>query len=207
MFPPLFSPPWLPGHFPTQQPREQAIQTPLSVAKIDLPVGAIVIFPGQIIQQSCQLSTAMTDLRYMPWMICDGSSLLITEYPALYRVIGDLYGSSGEGRFNLPDYRGYFLRGVDLQKTRDKDERTPPNGASVNPQGIGSTQEDAMQEHQHLLQMQSSAIPSGAQSAQPVVSPNGSSKTGNIDQMGGVRVSNTETRATNISVNFLIKTQ
>lgn len=153
MFPPLLSPPWLLGHFPTQQPLEQAIQTPLFVAKIDLPVGAIVIFPGQIIQQSGQLSTAMTDLRYMPWMICDGSSLLITEYPALYRVIGDLYGSSGDGRFNLPDYRGYFLRGVDLQKTRDKDERTPPNGPSVNPQGIGSTQEDEMQEHQHLLQM------------------------------------------------------
>ena len=77
----------------------------------------------------------------------------------------------------------------------------------LNPQGIGSTQEDAMQEHQHLLQMQSSAIPSGAQAAQPIISPSGSSNSGNIVQMGDIRVSDTETRAINIAVNFLIKTQ
>ena len=77
----------------------------------------------------------------------------------------------------------------------------------LNPQGIGSTQEDAIQEHQHFLQTQSSALTAGAQTAQPVMSPTGSSKSGNIVQMADIRVSDTETRAINIAVNFLIKTQ
>lgn len=207
MFPPLFKVPFFPSHFPAQQPREQTVPSPYPLSDSAIPIGSIIIFPGEILQQSGQLSLAMTDLRYMPWMICDGSSLLIAEYPDLYRVIGGLYGSTGKDCFNLPDYRGYFLRGVDLQKKIDQDQRQPPAGKSVNPQGIGSTQRDAMRQHQHLLQMTANPVPSVAEGTQPLETPTSQSNTGNIVQNGNVGVSDTETRSVNISVNWLIRTQ
>lgn len=44
------------------------------------------------------------------WILCDGSMHFPTTYPELYEVIGDTYGFI-KGRFRLPDYRGYFVRG------------------------------------------------------------------------------------------------
>lgn len=39
------------------------------------------------------------------WLICDGRQLRISDYPALYSVIGNRYGGAG-GMFALPDHRG-----------------------------------------------------------------------------------------------------
>ncbi|NQX81473.1 MAG: tail fiber protein [Flavobacteriaceae bacterium] len=43
----------------------------------------------------------------------DGSSLLRTEYPDLFIVIGDIYGSVDDSHFNLPDSRGRTVMGID----------------------------------------------------------------------------------------------
>lgn len=40
------------------------------------------------------------------WKFCDGSLLLISEYPHLYSVIGTSYGGDGVRTFALPDFRG-----------------------------------------------------------------------------------------------------
>ena len=40
------------------------------------------------------------------WLLCDGRSLSSTVYPDLYDIVGTSFGSSGEGNFNLPDFRG-----------------------------------------------------------------------------------------------------
>lgn len=40
------------------------------------------------------------------WLICDGRSLLQSEYPELYSVIGISFGSNDPGEFNIPDFRG-----------------------------------------------------------------------------------------------------
>jgi microcystin-dependent protein len=48
------------------------------------------------------------------WLYCDGSAVSRTSNPVLFSTIGTLYGGGdGSTTFNLPDYRGYFLRGVD----------------------------------------------------------------------------------------------
>ncbi len=53
------------------------------------------------------------------WLLCDGSAVKKDKYNILYRTIGMKHGSGkpryGEpnGDFNVPDYRGRFLRGVD----------------------------------------------------------------------------------------------
>jgi len=38
----------------------------------------------------------------MGWLVCDGSSVAVDQYPALYEAIGVTWGSAGPGFFNLP---------------------------------------------------------------------------------------------------------
>jgi len=46
------------------------------------------------------------------WLNCDGSEVLKADYPNLFAVIGDTYGSAGVGYFKLPDLRGRSLSGA-----------------------------------------------------------------------------------------------
>lgn len=45
------------------------------------------------------------------WLLCDGSSILRSDYPDLFAVIGTAYGASDLSHFNLPDLRGMVLIG------------------------------------------------------------------------------------------------
>ena len=40
------------------------------------------------------------------WMMCQGQILSISEYDALFNLIGTIYGGDGESTFALPDLRG-----------------------------------------------------------------------------------------------------
>lgn len=53
----------------------------------------------------------MTGSQRIPslWHLCDGSSLAIASYPALYALIGTSYGGDGVTSFNLPDLRGQVV--------------------------------------------------------------------------------------------------
>ena len=46
--------------------------------------------------------------NYAPpdWALCDGSLLKISDYEALYTLIGLTYGGDGQTTFGLPDLRG-----------------------------------------------------------------------------------------------------
>ena len=47
------------------------------------------------------------------WLLCDGQAVSRTDYADLYALIGENFGSGdGSTTFNLPDYRGKFLRGL-----------------------------------------------------------------------------------------------
>jgi microcystin-dependent protein len=52
------------------------------------------------------------------WLLCDGSSLSTTTYANLFTAINYAYGGSG-ANFNLPDFRGTFLRGQDQGRGLD----------------------------------------------------------------------------------------
>ena len=60
------------------------------------PPGAM---PGQI---------AIWPTPYAPvgWIECAGYSLLPSDYPALFSVIGTAYGGDGEASFNIPSLSG-----------------------------------------------------------------------------------------------------
>lgn len=40
------------------------------------------------------------------WMFCNGQTLAISEWSALFALIGTFYGGNGTTTFNLPDFRG-----------------------------------------------------------------------------------------------------
>lgn len=63
-----------------------------------LPIGSIIDFAA---------STAPTG-----FLTCDGSLQAIAAYPALFAVIGSLYGGDGITTFAVPDRRGRVPRGI-----------------------------------------------------------------------------------------------
>lgn len=47
------------------------------------------------------------------WLLCDGQAVSRTTYAELFELIGTKFGSGdGATTFNVPDYRGKFLRGL-----------------------------------------------------------------------------------------------
>jgi microcystin-dependent protein len=85
----------------------------------DFPIGAIMSFAGN------------ADPGF-GWLLCDGRSLARSSYPTLFDSIGTCNGGDGNN-FNVPDFRGRFLRGRDAGTGRDPDvtKRTAqaPGGA------------------------------------------------------------------------------
>ena len=70
-----------------------------AVSEAKVPAGCVMAFAGG--------GTAPNG-----WFICDGHEVSRSAYPALFAVIGVTYGSGdGSTTFNLPDFRGRFLRG------------------------------------------------------------------------------------------------
>jgi microcystin-dependent protein len=93
------------------------------------------------------------------WMLCDGRELNETDYPKLYAAIGDLWGSSGKGKFNIPDLRGAFLRAWNEKRTDrwadpEAAGRLIPPGAPVDPNvmgnQVGTLQADQFLSHTHV---------------------------------------------------------
>ncbi|MEJ2457305.1 MAG: tail fiber protein, partial [Novosphingobium sp.] len=45
--------------------------------------------------------------------LCNGAELTVSQYPALYALIGNVFGGSGNTTFKLPDLRGRVPVGPD----------------------------------------------------------------------------------------------
>jgi microcystin-dependent protein len=76
------------------------------------------------------------------WRLCNGESLLISNYPGLYDVIGTSFGSADATHFNLPDFQGRFLRGADNGANNDPDAGNRSTSATGGNSGnnVGSFQ-------------------------------------------------------------------
>lgn len=54
------------------------------------------------------------------WLLCDGQAVSRTTYAELFALIGTNFGSGdGTTTFNVPDYRGKFLRGLGGDSAQD----------------------------------------------------------------------------------------
>lgn len=87
------------------------------------------------------------------WLLCDGAEKSREEYAALFGAIGTAHGSGDDlGTFNLPDYRGRFLRGVDdddVNRDPGRHERSAPRPGGNAGATVGSVQVDAFLAHSH----------------------------------------------------------
>jgi len=115
------------------------------------------------------------------------------------------FGGYGQGdlstTFNLPDFRGRFLRGVDMGTARDPDRasRTTMNTGGNTGDAVGSIQSNQIQTHTHGITVYDggTTTDSGIKSSA---------------YFGGVRTGTTlggggnETRPLNAYVNYIIKT-
>lgn len=68
------------------------------------------------------------------WLTCDGASLLRTDYPDLFTVIGTTYGAVDGTHFNVPDLRGRTEIGIGT-------------GPGLSPRSLG----DSIGEEDHTL--------------------------------------------------------
>ncbi|MCK8481058.1 tail fiber protein [Psychroserpens algicola] len=109
----------------------------LKESKDAIPTGSIFTFP---------MATIPTG-----YLVCDGSAVSRTNYADLFAVLGTTYGAgNGSTTFNLPDYRGQFLRGYDNGAGNDPDAASRQDrGDGTTGDYVGTTQDDEMSSHFH----------------------------------------------------------
>jgi hypothetical protein len=107
---------------------------------------------GQAVARAAPLGTVVASAAESEppgWLKCDGSEKDVATYPQLAQLLGARYGAAPPGKFRLPDYRGYFLRGWDPEQARDKDARAAlREGAATGPH-VGSKQDGNVGGHGH----------------------------------------------------------
>lgn len=118
-------------------PRQQILATPYVMNSDDgNPTGMVVAFAGESLPSG--------------WFLCDGTPLSKYQYPHLWDAIGTSWGdgtknpdgSDSTGTdFNLPNFQGRFLRGIDNRTTGGDDPDAP--------RPVGSLQGDDFKSHTH----------------------------------------------------------
>ena len=175
----------------------------LAKAVLDLlvPPGSIMAFGGH--------TNAIPD----GWLLCDGRAVSSNDLPRLYAAISTNWGAgytfngttwvitNANQNFNLPDLRGYFLRGVDGGVGRDPDalvRKVLGFGGSTGDL-VGSTQGDELHSHFHT---ETRWIDAGndASRSTPVGDGVGRLETADTGATGG-----SETRPKNAYVHYIIK--
>jgi hypothetical protein len=159
-----------------------------------VPSGAIMAWPVEILPDG--------------WVACDGAEYTntVAEYTPLFTVIGYQYGGS-DNTFNVPDYRGYFMRGWEgsyENRDPDADARIARADGTAGDE-IGTTQADEFEEHNHnaggynqLLHINGYNTFTGGDNSTTEPALN---ITGTMENAGN----STETRPKNISVKWIIK--
>jgi Phage Tail Collar Domain len=137
------------------------------------------------------------------WLLCDGRAVSRLQYPDLFATIGVSHGQGDSVlTFNLPDYRGLFLRGVSGTSVNDPDKltRLPMNHGGNAGNAVGSTQMDLVGSHDHFDRWLNVLNPQGINGyvgALGILGNNAGSKT--APNIGS------ETRGKNAYVNYIIR--
>jgi len=71
-----------------------------------LPIGSMMpVFKDASQTDGWGNLNGKADSRFPGWILCDGSYVSPTDFPALYSILGTTYGALGGGDFRLPDMR------------------------------------------------------------------------------------------------------
>ncbi|MEQ9403920.1 MAG: phage tail protein [Cyclobacteriaceae bacterium] len=134
------------------------------------------------------------------YKICNGDEVSLRQFPGLFLTIGVNWGGNASPKFNLPDLRGYFLRGVSGDTDRDPDveKRYDLNQLSVqDPNRVGTYQKDDFGSHTHSVV---TVMGNGTWSRGAGADGDGSGASSTSSNGGK------ETRPINAYVNFIIRT-
>ena len=173
-----------------------------------LPAGVVVAYAGS----SCPSG----------WIKADGSAVSRTGKSRLFTALGITHGQGdGSTTFNLPDYRGRFLRGVDSGIGRDPDRasRTASGTGGNTGDQVGSVQNYAIE---NIVGTWNGGFRVGygiAHVSSTGVFTNNGTATAENNGAGGAATANanikfdasrvvstsSETRPANINVNYCIK--
>lgn len=108
-------------------------------------ISGVTIVTGSIIMYALKAAPS-------GYLYCDGSAVSRGTYATLYGVVGNTFGQGdGTTTFNLPDYRGKFLRGVNDSSGNDPDasSRTAQATGGNTGDAAGSIQADQYKSHTH----------------------------------------------------------
>lgn len=107
-------------------------------ASIQGPPGVVLPYAGTVLPSG--------------YLWCDGAAHSRATYSRLYAALGITHGQGdGTTTFNVPDYRGRFLRGVDGSASRDPDKasRTAMGTGGNTGNTVGSVQSGETNSHTH----------------------------------------------------------
>ena len=157
-----------------------------------MPIGTIMAYGGDTTN-----AEVVKQLKEQGWLPCDGRPVSRQDNGDLFNAINTAYGA-GDARttFQVPDFRGRFLRGSDQGTKRDPDagsRRAEPGGGNSG-DNVGSVQDDEFKSHTHAYQRfpsQHGPYPSG--------------KYWNMDTAQTGPAGGNETRPKNVYVNWIIK--
>lgn len=168
-------------------------------------------------QQAVDLVPAGTVVAYAGsveppgWLFCDGRSLDKNDprYKRLFAAIGTAHGGDANPGFQIPDYRGVFLRGVDKGANRDPDAAsrtaTGKKGMGNSGDAVGTYQADAFRSHAHGVQGYRLEARGGSGFDGAGFASNSNTDHPWTHDYESRTVGGPETRPRNVSVNYIIK--
>jgi hypothetical protein len=118
-----------------------------------IPIGTIMAYGGDVNNISIK-----KDIEQRGWLVCNGEYIPCDEYRELFDVINNYFsdgqtaaaGRVCQERFQLPDIRGRFLRGVNYAATdKNNKPRDPECREQNNCDKVGLVQKDTFRKHSH----------------------------------------------------------
>lgn len=173
------------------------------VAQNGSPPGTIIAYAGMTVP--------------VGWLPCDGQEVSREQYSKLFEAIGTAWGYGDQKQtFNVPDLRGFFLRGWAKGRLTDpdKDIRRSDRPGQSKGDSVGSVQDSAFEQHRHrfLIKTHYPFVPGGDFPALPQTNQKDENLFGNLDDKRVAEVmdasighTSQETRPLNVYVNYLIK--
>ena len=148
------------------------------------------------------ISTPLTSVP-KGYLECNGSAVSRTTHALLFGELGVFYGNGdGSTTFNLPDYRGQFLRGFDNGSGTDPDAASRTDrGDGTTGDAVGTKQTDEIKSHTHDGNRAGSGIIGNNSGRIPRMNNEATPSTSTIAEATG----GNETRPKNIYVMYCIK--
>ncbi|MCA9779484.1 MAG: hypothetical protein KC800_22305 [Candidatus Eremiobacteraeota bacterium] len=145
---------------------------------------------------------AFQNIHGKEWVLMAGQAITtdqtVTDSEGAILVNSALFGPSTKDRTNLPDARGVFLRGLNLQRPGDGGD--PFEQETGRPRQVGEPQDDQFREHNHVLKYRTSVL-GGANT--PTVGSPGDAHC--VHSTHTLSTGGRETRPKNVSVYIYLK--